>query len=62
MSVRKITVILAVLIGAVPAPCWSCNEAIDPIDRRLEECINKYFTTAGSAIKRPLADACRSAY
>ena len=41
MNVNKPTILLVILIVAIPCLSWANKDLVDPIDKRLEECIDK---------------------
>jgi hypothetical protein len=47
MKAKKITLFLTMIIAMIPCLCWANQDIIDPIDKRLEECINRDSTTSG---------------
>jgi len=49
MRVNKTAVLLAMVFAIVPCLCWANEDTVDPIDKRLEKCIDKDSSTAGMA-------------
>lgn len=47
MNIKRISALLVMLIIVVPCVSWAGEDVTDPIDKRLEECIEKNPTTAG---------------
>ena len=47
MNVNKPTILLVILIVAIPCLSWANKDLVDPIDKRFEECIDKDSTTLG---------------